>query len=452
MDLLELSDDELDYELGEAAEMETRELKKPDANGNMAKAPVLLSEEQSTRTIEDGKSSSSHEKHTSSRNRKRKKIASLQDSETFISDIELGSSNDEDSNKEGQESDDEQLVKFTGGRLAGRLKRIMDKDNYNGPFEENVAVERFATILERGRNRNNRRNLKDDELEDVYKSLEIDPDNPQLRLNALYVTGSIGKMSTFDISRIFAEYNPDTVRPMGPLAFTVTFENALDVAQLLLEMSKPLRRVRKPKKMEEGELMDSSEEDEGQVKEEDGEDVAITKEDCSNGKNKGDIHTHRAKSDTVEVDVESVKVPAGKWRVITSHVPDNKLIYVRIATGYELRCSVFAAREQQQQKDVFNYRHAKIRPGLNVFDEKGNELDWDYEHDTRFFENVEINNDEKNCIGDQQQIEGSSDSTATAQWTTAPETLIAADGVKIRSRGRGAKKFFQALKDSDNDD
>jgi hypothetical protein len=45
---------------------------------------------------------------------------------------------------------------------------------------------------------------------------------------------------------------------------------------MLLEMTKPLRRVRKPKKLEEGELMESSEEDEeGQVKEEDGEDVAI---------------------------------------------------------------------------------------------------------------------------------------------------------------------------------
>lgn len=27
-----------------------------------------------------------------------------------------------------------------------------------------------------------------------------------------------------------------------------------------------------------------------------------------------------------------------------------------------------------------------VRPGLNVFDAKGNELEWDYEHDTRFFE------------------------------------------------------------------
>lgn len=25
----------------------------------------------------------------------------------------------------------------------------------------------------------------------------------------------------------------------------------------------------------------------------------------------------------------------------------------------------------------------KVRPGLNVFDDKGNELEWDYEHDTR---------------------------------------------------------------------
>lgn len=28
----------------------------------------------------------------------------------------------------------------------------------------------------------------------------------------------------------------------------------------------------------------------------------------------------------------------------------------------------------------------RIRPGLNIFDAKGNELEWDYEHDTRSVE------------------------------------------------------------------
>jgi len=44
-------------------------------------------------------------------------------------------------------------------------------------------------------------------------------------------------------------------------------------------MTKPLRRVRALKKPEEGELVDSSdeEEEEGQVKEEGGDDVAIVK-------------------------------------------------------------------------------------------------------------------------------------------------------------------------------
>lgn len=36
----------------------------------------------------------------------------------------------------------------------------------------------------------------------------------------------------------------------------------------------------------------------------------------------------------------------------------------------------------------------QVRPGLNVFDEKGIELDWDYEHDTRFFDKIIANEEE----------------------------------------------------------
>lgn len=45
---------------------------------------------------------------------------------------------------------------------------------------------------------------------------------------------------------------------------------------MLIEMSKPLQRVRKAKKAEEGELVESDDEEEiGQLKEENGEDVAV---------------------------------------------------------------------------------------------------------------------------------------------------------------------------------
>lgn len=45
---------------------------------------------------------------------------------------------------------------------------------------------------------------------------------------------------------------------------------------MFIDMTKILRRIREPKKVEEGELVDSNDEEEvGQVKEENGEDVAV---------------------------------------------------------------------------------------------------------------------------------------------------------------------------------
>lgn len=42
----------------------------------------------------------------------------------------------------------------------------------------------------------------------------------------------------------------------------------------------------------------------------------------------------------------------------------------------------------------------KVRPGLNVFDDKGNELDWDYEHDTRFYDDANADEKEKSPVKD----------------------------------------------------
>jgi hypothetical protein len=38
-----------------------------------------------------------------------------------------------------------------------------------------------------------------------------------------------------------------------------------------------------------------------------------------------------------------------------------------------------------EERNPFTHRN-KIRPGLNVFDKEGNELEWDFEHDTRFYD------------------------------------------------------------------
>ncbi|KAK6027451.1 hypothetical protein OSTOST_06520 [Ostertagia ostertagi] len=50
-------------------------------------------------------------------------------------------------------------------------------------------------------------------------------------------------------------------------------------------------------------------------------------------------------------------------------------------------------RKKEMDDQGFTYSWSteqKVRPGLNVFDEKGNELEWDYEHDTRFFDDPSV--------------------------------------------------------------
>ncbi|CAK5073069.1 unnamed protein product [Meloidogyne enterolobii] len=276
--------------------------------------------------------------------------------------------------------------------------------------------------------------LKDSELEALYASLDVDTEDPSIRFNALYVTGTVEQMTTFDISRIFASFKPETVRPFQtkPLtAFIVTFANAIEAAQLLLDMTKPLRRVRALKKPEEGELVNSSdeEEEEGQVKEEGGDDVAIVKE--GNAPKNCSARSRQINSEAVEVNVDTVKVPQGKWRVVVQHVPADKLIYVRLANGVELRHAIYTAKNWENDGE-YNYKNTKIRPGLDVFDEKGKELDWDYEHDTRFFE------------------EEKSPHPPTISDEKPPENLELG-GIKIRSKGRGTKKFLKAFSSEDSD-
>jgi hypothetical protein len=77
----------------------------------------------------------------------------------------------------------------------------------------------------------------------------------------------------------------------------------------------------------------------------------------------------------------------------------------------------------------------QLKPGLNVFNEKGEELDWDYEHDTRFYEKPAEDSTEP----EPQKLESKT------------EEIVTDDGRKIKSRGRGSKKFLAALSSMDSD-
>ncbi|PIC26407.1 hypothetical protein B9Z55_018990 [Caenorhabditis nigoni] len=98
------------------------------------------------------------------------------------------------------------------------------------------------------------------------------------------------------------------------------------------------------------------------------------------------------KTDFVTVDVGSREVPNGKWRVLTKHVPANMFVIIRFATHHEYQDMAKSDSSEVQKTGVkrgnqsFWTKETSNRGGLNVFDKDGKELEWDYEHDTRFYE------------------------------------------------------------------
>lgn len=75
-----------------------------------------------------------------------------------------------------------------------------------------------------------------------------------------------------------------------------------------------------------------------------------------------------------------------------------------------------------------------------MFKEDGTELGWNYMHDTRFYEDDNIQPDQTQ--EDEKVAETSSGKV---------EEIVTKSGQKIISRGRGAKKFIAALLDNDSD-
>ncbi|EYB84670.1 hypothetical protein Y032_0312g2174 [Ancylostoma ceylanicum] len=140
----------------------------------------------------------------------------------------------------------------------------------------------------------------------------------------------------------------------------------------------------------------------------------------------------RIREDVVEVDVDAIDIPHGRWRVVTSHVPERRFMIAKFATNAEIAEArkIIAITEEdvgrKRKKDVddqgFTYTWSteqKVRPGLNVFDEKGNELEWDYEHDTRFYDDPNVSSEKD-------------ESKSVEAESGAPQARVV--------RGRGAKK------------
>ncbi|VDO91651.1 unnamed protein product [Heligmosomoides polygyrus] len=208
-----------------------------------------------------------------------------------------------------------------------------------------------------------------------------------------HLIGLSGMAAGEGINRIFAEYHPCRVEVVDKSSCLVSFASRADCVRMMIGMTKPLRRFRVTRAAEDGELTDSDgEEEEGQIKREKGDDVALVADVGDKPK--------RIRQDVVEVDVDAIDIPHGRWRVVTAHVPERRFMIARFAKNTEIAEARKVAavsneddgsrkRKKETDEQGFTYSWSteqKVRPGLNVFDDKGNELEWDYEHDTRFFD------------------------------------------------------------------
>lgn len=288
--------------------------------------------------------------------------------------------------------------------------------------------------------------ITEGELEDLYESMGISHDDNRVRLHSVLVRG-IDNLTSFQVEKMFAEFAPSAVEMIDDVSCNVIWNDRFTVGKMMLEMTKPLKRVRGKREAEEGELAEGSDEEDGEMKEECGDEVTIKK--SSKGID-GRSEVRRTTQDFVEVNMDEVNIPPGKWRVITKHVGQNRLIILRFSLREDLRKGRIGRTQSWQppvsrnvtDEDGYSYKwmnkRNRVRPGINVFNEKGDELDWDYEHDTRFY--VDLDAPEK----EPPNVETSS--PKRFEKTRAPSSVeISEVSVlgkrKVRSRGRGAKKL-----------
>lgn len=225
---------------------------------------------------------------------------------------------------------------------------------------------------------------------------EIGASDQNSHLDSIYAHG-VEAMDEFEIQKMFANFRPEKVWKKDNVAM-VQFQYRRDVAAMMLNMSKMMRRVRGRKKAdEEGEVLsDDDDVEEGQIMQEKDDDVELIEDLKPNEKG---IVASEKNNEFITVDINAREVPNGKWRVLTKHVPANMFVIIRYATTDEYQTMVTSDRSQVKKtgvkrgNDSFWTHESSNRGGLNVFDKEGKELEWDYEHDTRFYN--EDKNEEK---------------------------------------------------------
>ncbi|KAI6186818.1 hypothetical protein M3Y98_00174200 [Aphelenchoides besseyi] len=274
-----------------------------------------------------------------------------------------------------------------------------------------------------------REQLDEEQIEALYDGLQVDCNDENVRLSALFVQ-ALKPISVYELQKIFAEFKPTRCALLSPNTGLIKFGTNYETAEALIACTKLLIRTRKYTAPEEGEINDGVENDEA-VQFEKGEDVTVIR----------DVSRKRKQStDTIEVDVDEVEIPA-----VTCHVPQYRYLFVRFAVGAEVRRSIMCPHKQEftesEEANVDdethkNFKKSTVKPGLNIFNDEGEELNWKYEHDTRFYE----------------QKTGDKDSEVKVECKTPilkgdEKEIITPGGRKIRSRGRGEKRFLAALEE-----
>uniref|UniRef100_A0A7E4VXL9 Nuclear cap-binding protein subunit 3 n=1 Tax=Panagrellus redivivus TaxID=6233 RepID=A0A7E4VXL9_PANRE len=280
--------------------------------------------------------------------------------------------------------------------------------------------------------------LKKSEVASVFDSLDTDIYDTEYPLNTVLVRGIEG-LDHYVIEKIFAEYHPHIALFADSSEAIVQFKLARIATKMLVGMSKPIKRVRKPKQVEEeGEIVDDEHEGQEHTNA-DGDVVTLVNEPkrFETGPQDSDDETP-AEEEVVEVDVTKTKVPKGKWRIVTKHVPAGRVIFVRYAKTSDIQKANRNSANTQYRTDrslaVSKTGAHRVKAGINVFDNTGKELPWNFEHDTRIFNDPSL-----------AKIE-------TTPVSKAPqEEVLQIGDQEVRSRGRGTKKALNLRFDSSDE-
>ncbi|VDM59666.1 unnamed protein product [Angiostrongylus costaricensis] len=115
--------------------------------------------------------------------------------------------------------------------------------------------------------------LSQKDIDCLYRQLRVTKESHNVRV--VFVKGT-DDMTRYDVEKIFAEYHPCRVEIIDKTSCLMSFASRADCVRMMIGMTKPLRRFRATREAEDGELTDSDgEEEEGQIKLEKGDDVAL---------------------------------------------------------------------------------------------------------------------------------------------------------------------------------